>query len=83
MTAISTRPPRTAKPAAMNYDRSEIIVAPDITRTLALDAGNYDLKYWDGVSVPRAYSIDSISGTSRAGSGEIFRIIAFSSVAGW
>ena len=46
MTAISTRLPRTSKPAAgMNCDRSETIVAPDITRTLALDAGNYDLKY--------------------------------------
>ena len=55
MTAISTRLPRTSKPAAgMNCDRSETIVAPDVTRTLALDAGNYDLKYWDGVGVPRA-----------------------------
>ncbi len=54
MTAISTRPPRTTKPAATTCDRSDTIVAPDITRTLALDAGNYDLKYWDGVGIPRA-----------------------------
>lgn len=29
--------------------------APDIsTRTLALDAGNYDLKFWDGTNSPKA-----------------------------
>ena len=38
MTAISTRPPRTSK--------LPTIVAPEVVRTVALDAGNYDLKYW-------------------------------------
>lgn len=55
MTAISTRPPRISKTsAAMTSGRSDTIVAPEITRTVALDAGNYDLKYWDGVGAPRA-----------------------------
>jgi hypothetical protein len=43
MTATETRP--TATPRITNTAAF---------RTLALDAGNYDLKYWDGVGQPRA-----------------------------
>jgi hypothetical protein len=44
MTATEIRPPKTTSP----------IVNAATVRTLALDAGNYDLKYWDGVGQPRA-----------------------------
>ncbi len=44
MTATETRPPQIL-PSVANSP---------VLRTLALDAGNYDLKYWDGVGQPRA-----------------------------
>lgn len=47
MTATSTRPPRAKKEAPP-------VIAPTLTKTLALDAGNYELKYWDGLGNPKA-----------------------------
>jgi Actin like proteins N terminal domain len=45
MTATEMRPTTTHNP---------VIVNASAFRTLALDAGNYDLKYWDGTGQPRA-----------------------------
>lgn len=48
MTATSTRPPRSTK------KETPPVITPTTLRTLALDAGNYDLKYWDGTGHPKA-----------------------------
>jgi hypothetical protein len=45
MTATEVRRSKAAKEPA---------TPPTSTRTLALDAGNYDLKFWDGTNAPRA-----------------------------
>ena len=46
MTAIQSKPQSPKHPPG--------IVSAAALRTLALDAGNYDLKYWDGVGQPKA-----------------------------
>ncbi len=61
MTVTPTRPPRTqktnptsAKKGTGIPDYRPELINPAVTRTIALDAGNYDLKHWDGVGQPRA-----------------------------
>ena len=62
MTVASMRPPRAKKESA-GLMRSETPLLERLDgatgrsvplRSLALDAGNYDLKYWEGVGSPRA-----------------------------
>jgi hypothetical protein len=55
MTAMQTRPqgPLTTERTTAQSD-SFSVAQPGLLRTLALDAGNYDLKYWDGIGQPRA-----------------------------
>jgi Actin like proteins N terminal domain len=48
MTVATTKPPKAKK------DASVAVAATSQTRTLALDAGNYDLKFWDGIGQPKA-----------------------------
>jgi hypothetical protein len=43
----------TTTPTTTRQSRREKVVAPAV-RTLALDAGNYDLKFWDGTGQPKS-----------------------------
>jgi hypothetical protein len=66
MAVTSTRPPRAKKESSERTLRVEpttqirstsIQTSPiqaNAVRSLALDAGNYDLKYWEGIGSPRA-----------------------------
>lgn len=59
MTVTSMRPPRAKKESAAELLRSDLALDRATgrsvpLRSLALDAGNYDLKYWEGVGSPRA-----------------------------
>ncbi|MEB3294741.1 MAG: ParM/StbA family protein [Synechococcales bacterium] len=56
MTATSTKPPRARKEAtkATLPTISNPASHTAQTKTIALDAGNYNLKYWDGTGQPRA-----------------------------
>jgi hypothetical protein len=51
MTATQPRP----KTAENAFSPNPLLFSePGLLRTLALDAGNYDLKYWDGIGQPKA-----------------------------
>lgn len=53
MTAMQTRPHGQPQENPKKQ-QGATIAQPGLMRTLALDAGNYDLKYWDGIGNPSA-----------------------------
>ena len=89
MTVTSMRPPRAKKESAglmrseTPLERLDGATGRSVPlRSLALDAGNYDLKYWEGVGSPRAIR-SSLSGASRARSGAVFGEFAVGGATRW